>query len=260
MSANAAAPGPVPELRTMMNETEWQARVDLAAAHRLVAYYGWTNLIYNHIALRVPDEPECFLVKRHNLLFEEVCASNLLKLRLDGISVVGEDDNVNTAGFTIHTAILQARSDLNCTLHVHTEAGMAMSAHAKGLLPINQGAMRFYNRLSYHDYEGISRDVDERGRIATSLGSHNKAMIMRNHGLLTAGVTVVEALTNMLYLVTSCRTQLMLEASGAPLVIPPPEVCEHGAQQWEQLADLGPRDEWPAYLRIADRIAPGFRS
>ncbi len=243
-----------------MSAAEWQARVDLAAAHRLVAHYGWTNLIYNHVALRVPDQPEYFLVKRHNLLFEEVCASNLLKLRIDGTRAPGETENVNTAGFTIHTAILQARPDLNCTMHVHTEVGMAMSAHGKGLLPLNQGAMRFYNRISYHDYEGISRDVDERERIAASLGPKNKALILRNHGLLTAGATVVEALTNMLYLVTSCRTQLMLEATGAPLVIPPPDVCEHAALQWEQLAELGPRDEWPAYLRIAERLDPSFRT
>lgn len=245
--------------RGSVGEAEWAARVDLAAAHRLVDLYGWSNLIYNHVTLRVPGEPEWFLVKPHQLMFHEVRASNLLKLRLDG-SPSAESENVNAAGFTIHTAILLARPDLNCTMHVHTEAGMAMSAHGKGLLPLNQGAMRFYNRLSYHDYEGLSRDVEERERIAQDLGPVNKAMIMRNHGLLTAGTTVVEALTQMLYLITSCKTQLMLEASGAPLIVPSPETCEHAARQWEQIADFGLRDEWPAYLRLADRADPSFRA
>lgn len=253
----------IPNLRNILQESvseaEWNARVDLAAAHRLVDIYGWSNLIYNHITTRVPDQPEYFLVKAHNILFTEVCASNLLKLRLDG-KMSTESENVNTAGFTIHTAVLNARPELNCTAHVHTEAGMAMSAHGKGLLPLNQGAMRFYNRISYHDYEGLSKDLNERERIARDLGPQNKAMIMRNHGLLTAGESVVEALTLMLYLITSCKTQLMLEATGAPLVIPGAAICEHAAQQWEKIAEFGPRDEWPAYLRMADRVDPSYRS
>lgn len=244
--------------RASVTEAEWQARVDLAAAHRLVDLYGWTNLIYNHVTLRVPGEPGHFLVKPHALMFDEVCASNLLKLPLDA-SLMTEDENVNTAGFTIHTALLQARPDLHCTMHVHTEAGMAMSAHGKGLLPLNQGAMRFYNRIAYHDYEGLSKDLDERDRLARDLGPTHKAMILRNHGLLTAGATVVEALTSMLYLVTSCKTQLMLEAAGAPLLVPSPEVCEHAARQWENIAHFGPRDEWPAFLRMADRADPSYR-
>lgn len=244
--------------RASVDEAEWNARIELAAAYRLIDIHGWTNLIYNHVTLRVPGEPGHFLVKPHQLLFNEVCASNLLKLRLDGRLEPGQED-VNTAGFTIHTAILDARPDLHCTAHVHTEAGMAMSAHGKGLLPLNQGAMRFYNRLSYHDYEGISESLSERERISLDLGPRNKAMIMRNHGLLTAGPTVAEALTSMLYLVTSCRTQLMLEATGAPLVIPSPEICERAALQWEKVMERAPRDEWPAWLRIADRVDASFR-
>ncbi|MBL0422705.1 class II aldolase/adducin family protein [Ramlibacter sp. AW1] len=249
--------GPARVRRSDVGEAEWQARVDLAAAHRLVDHYGWSNLIYNHVVLRVPGQPSCFLVKPHNLAFDEVCASNLLKLPLHGEQST-EDQNVNTAGFTIHTAILAARPELNCTMHVHTEEGMALSAHGGGLLPINQGAMRFYDRIAYHDYEGLSKGLDERERIARDLGSH-RAMIMRNHGLLTAGGTVVEALTAMRYLVMSCRTQLLLEATGAPIRIPPPEVCERAARQWEAIAHFGPRDEWPAYLRRIDRIDTSYR-
>ena len=245
--------------RESVSAAEWQARVDLAAAHRIVDIYGWTNLIYNHATRRVPDQPDYFLVKPHNLLFNEVKASNLLKVRIDG-KLITESENVNTAGFTIHTAVLQARPDLNSTLHVHTEVGMAMSAHGGGLLPINQGAMRFYNRLSYHAYEGMSKDLDERESIARDLGPCNKAMVMHNHGLLTAGATVVEALTSMLYLITSCRTQILLESTNAPIRIPSPEICEHAARQWEAIAIFGERDEWPAYLRVADRADPSYRT
>lgn len=258
MDSHISIPGVPRTTQESVSAAEWQARVDLAAAHRLIDLYGWTNLIYNHATLRVPDQPDHFLVKPHNLMFNEVKASNLLKLRLDG-RMTTEAENVNTAGFTIHTAILNARSDLHCTMHVHTEVGMAMSAHGNGLLPLNQGAMRFYNRLSYHAYEGMSKDFDERERIARDLGPKNKAMIMHNHGLITAGISVVDALTSMLYLVTSCRTQLLLEAAGTPLRIPPPEVCEHAARQWEAIAEFGPRDEWPAYLRMADRADASYR-
>ncbi|WP_084651844.1 class II aldolase/adducin family protein [Ottowia thiooxydans] len=263
-TTNSNAVDPLAELRVPhirredVDSAEWQARVDLAAAHRIIDIYGWTNLIYNHATLRVPGQPDFFLVKPHNLLFNEVKASNLLKLRIDG-KMTTEAENVNTAGFTIHTAVLQARSDLNSTVHVHTEVGMAMSAHDKGLLPINQGAMRFYNRLSYHAYEGMSKDLDERESIASDLGPSNKAMIMYNHGLLTGGSTMVEALTSMLYLITSCRTQLLLEATGSPIRIPSPEICEHAALQWEAIANFGTRDEWPAYLRMADRVDTSYR-
>jgi ribulose-5-phosphate 4-epimerase/fuculose-1-phosphate aldolase len=237
---------------------EWQARIDLAALHRLAAHYGWDNLIYNHIAMRVPDQPECFLFKVHNLMFDEVTASNVVKMRLDGRQFT-ESENVNAAGFTIHTAILNARPDLNVTLHVHTKAGMAMSAHADGLIPMTQGAMRFYNRLSYHDYEGIATHMDECARLARDLGQRNRAMILRNHGLLTSGARPSDALNAMRYLVNACETQLMLQATGARIVLPTPELCEHTAQQWEHHDAHGGREDWPAYLRIADRIDTGYR-
>ena len=237
---------------------EWSARVELAAAHRLVSLFGWTNLIYNHVTLRVPGEPQHFLLKPHTLLFEEVTASSLVKLDLDG-NAVGDGTTLNAAGFNIHTAVLKSRPEINCVVHVHTLAGMAISAHAGGLLPLNQGAMRFYNRISYHDYEGLSTDANERERIERDLG-RNKAMIMRNHGLLTCGTTVREALILMKYLVMSAEAQLMLEASGAELVIPPPDVCERAAQQWETHDPKAGLAEWPAMLRIVDRHDPSYGS
>jgi len=245
--------------RSNIGDAEWQARVDLAAAYRLCTIYGWDNLIYNHISLRVPGEPDCFLLKQHSLLFEEVCASNLVKIRLDG-TPMDETENVNAAGYTIHTAVLNARPDLNCTLHVHPKAGMAMAAHPDGILSMTQGAMRFHNRLSYHDYEGISTDLSESDRLARDLGPRNKSMILRNHGLLTAGVSVSEALTLMRYLIGACETQLMLQGTGVKPLIPPPEVCEHAAQQWEHHDANGGRDDWPAYLRVADRTDPSYRN
>jgi ribulose-5-phosphate 4-epimerase/fuculose-1-phosphate aldolase len=241
------------------SDAEWSARVDLAATYRLCVHYGWDNLIYNHIALRVPGEPASFLFKRHKLMFDEVCASNLVKITLDG-RPLDEDDDVNAAGFTIHTAILKARPELNCTLHVHTKSGMAMSAHGGGLLSMTQGAMRFHNRLSYHDYEGIATDLSEATRLSRDLGLRNKSMILRNHGLLTCGTSASEALTLMRYLIGACETQLMLQATGREVLIPPEEVCEHAARQWEHHDAHGGRDDWPAYLRIADRLDRSFRS
>ena len=241
-----------------MSEAEDKARFELAATYRIAAHYGWGNLIYNHIALRIPDEP-CFLVKPHNVMFSEVCASQLVKLRLDG-APMNESQNINAAGFTIHTAILNNRPDLNCTIHVHANAGIAMSAHKKGLLPINQGAMRFYNRLSYHDYEGIADDIDEATRLARDIGPTNKAVMLRNHGLLSAGATASEALTVMRYLVQACEVQMMIESTGAELTMPPHEVCERTAKQWDHFQKINDHEDWLAYLRIIDRIDTSYKN
>jgi len=242
-----------------MSNEEWQTRVDLAAAHRLVAIFGWTNLIYNHVTARVPGEPDHFLLKPHHLLFEEVTASSLVKLDLDGNFVdQGDERSLNVSGFNIHTAVFKARPEINCAVHVHTVAGMAMSARKSGLLPLTQGAMRFYNRLAFHDYEGMSSNENERERIARDLGKM-KAMILRNHGLLTCGASIREGLILMKYLVTSCETQFMLEASGAEILTPDPETCEKAAQQWERHDGIGGEAEWPAMLRMVDRIDQSYK-
>lgn len=242
-----------------VSEAEWQARVDLAALYRLVDHYGWISLNYNHIGMRVPDQPDHFLIKVHSLMYHEVCASNLVKLRLDGKQAVWSE-NVNAAGFTIHSAALSARPDINCTIHVHTIAGAAVSAHPKGLLPLEQNGMRFYNRISYHEYEGIASRMDEAARIARDLGPTNKAMILRNHGLLTCGATPAEAMTVTRHLVEACEIQMTLEAAGAGFRIPSPELCEEGARQMEQHEAKHSGDDWPAYLRFADRADPSYRS
>jgi ribulose-5-phosphate 4-epimerase/fuculose-1-phosphate aldolase len=236
---------------------EAAVRINLAALYRLAVHYQWDSHIFNHIAARVPGEP-CFLVKPHSLMFHEVNASNLLKLRLDG-APLDESSDVNAAGFTIHTAVLNARPEINYTLHIHTNAGVALSAHKQGLLPFYQRSMVFYNRLSYHDFEGIANDIDEATRLARDIGSRNKAVVLRNHGLLTAGETASECLTLMRYLVESCEIQMMLLQAGGEMVIPPAHVCEHTAQQYERIQRMVEKEEWSAYLRQADSIDPSFR-
>jgi ribulose-5-phosphate 4-epimerase/fuculose-1-phosphate aldolase len=234
---------------------ERDARAELVIAYRMAVHYGWTNLIYNHIALRVPSEPAHFLFKRHDVMFEEVTSANLVKLALQTKSVT-EVENVNAAGFNIHAAILRARPEINCTLHTHTIAGMAVAASSRGLLPLSQGAMRFYKRISYHDYEGIGDDPAECERIARDLGPKNKAMILRNHGLLTCAESVAQAVFMMKQLVTSCEVQAAVLAMGSEPCIPPHEVCEHTARQWEAYDHGGARANLAAYRRIVEREDP----
>lgn len=249
-SAKASRPASI-------GEAEWDARVELAMAYRMAAHLGWEYLIYNHIVMRVPGEP-CFLIKPHNVLFSEVRASGLVKLRLDG-KPLDFSQNINTAGFVIHSAILNARPDINCTMHVHTIPGMAMSGHKRGLLPLTQNAMQFYNRLSYHDFAGYATEEEEAPFLAHDLGPRNMAMILRNHGLLTCGKSPTEALRSMWALVQCCESQLMLEASGAEISLPPPDVCEAAARQAEGLyARLAPEDR-EAFMRILDGKDPSFR-
>lgn len=250
-SAKASRPASI-------SETEWDARVELAMAYRISAHLGWEYLIYNHITMRVPGEA-CFLIKPHNVMFSEVRASELVKLDLNG-KPVDFSQNINTAGFVIHTAVLNARPDINCTLHVHTIPGMAMSGHKRGLLPLTQNAMQFYNRMSYHAFEGFATEEEEAPVLQRDLGPKNMAMILRNHGLLTCGRSPTEAVRTMWALVQCCESQLMLEASGAEITMPPPDVCEAAAKQSEGLyAQLAPQDR-EAFMRILDAKDPSFRT
>src|ERR1041384_8726255 len=167
-----------------MSAEEWQARVDLAAVYRLVAHYGWDDVIYNHSSMRVPGEERKFLVKRHELLYVEITASNLVKVSMD--DDLDESAGVNRPGFTLHGGVLRARPDVNCAVHIHTEIGMAIAGLKHGLRMVSQQAIRFYNRMGYHAYEGITEDFEERARINRDL-AQNRALIMHNHGLLTVG-------------------------------------------------------------------------
>jgi ribulose-5-phosphate 4-epimerase/fuculose-1-phosphate aldolase len=234
---------------------EWQARVDLAAVYRLIAHYGWGDVIYNHSSLRVPAEERKFLIKRHELLYEEVTPSNLVKVSLD--DDLDERAGVNRPGFTLHGGVLAARPDVDCAVHVHTVTGMAICGLKHGLRMVSQPAIRFYNRLGYHDYEGITEDFGERARINKALGK-NRALIMRNHGLLTVGKTAREAFVLMKSLIEAADIQLRMEATGGALSEIADEICEKTARQYEHHdAGRGSAD-WPAYLRMLDAIDPGW--
>jgi ribulose-5-phosphate 4-epimerase/fuculose-1-phosphate aldolase len=194
---------------------EWQARVDLAAVYRLLAYYRWDDVIYNHSSMRMPGEPRNFLMKRHELLYTEVTASNLVKVNMD--ENLDEKAGVNRPGFTLHGGVLSARPDVNCAVHVHTENGAALSGLKSGLRMVSQQALRFYKRVGYHRYEGITEDFDERARINKDL-AQNRALIMQHHGLLTVGKSAREAFVLMKALLDAADIQLKLEAIGSELV------------------------------------------
>ena len=247
-----------PSIRRRVGDQEWQARVELAAAYRLVALHGWTNLVNNHISLRVPGTEDQFLINPYGFLYEQITASSLVKIDVDGKILEESLYEVNQAGFVIHSAIHMARRDLHCVLHTHTVPGQAVSALDCGLLPLNQAAMRFYNRIGYHDFEGIARDVDERERIVADLGAH-QCLILRNHGLLTAGADVGEAFHLMYHLVRSCETQMMVLASGQPYRVPPPEVCEKTARQYYRSGRRLGQLDWPALMKRLDSIDPSYR-
>jgi ribulose-5-phosphate 4-epimerase/fuculose-1-phosphate aldolase len=240
-----------------MSQDEWQARVDLAAAYRLIAHYGWGDVIYNHSSMRVPGEERKFLIKRHDLLYTEVTASNLVKVGID--DDLDESAGVNRPGFTLHGGVLSARPDVNCAVHVHTDLGTAISALKSGLRMASQAAVRFYQRVGYHAYEGITEDFDERARINADLGS-NRALIMRNHGLLTVGKTVREGFVLMKYLIEAAHTQLMMQATGDELIEVPPAICAKTAEQYERHDSGRGSADWPAYRRMLDRIDPGYGS
>jgi ribulose-5-phosphate 4-epimerase/fuculose-1-phosphate aldolase len=240
-----------------MSDAEWEARVDLAAVYRLIAHYGWDDVIYNHSSVRVPGEPRMFLMKRHELLYTEVTASNLVKVSMD--EDLDEKAGVNRPGFTLHGGVLAARPDVNCAVHVHTAAGMAIAGLKHGLRMVSQQAIRYYKRIGYHAYEGLTEDFAERERINKDLGQ-NRAMIMHNHGLLTVGKTAREAFVLMQHLLEAAEIQLMLEATGSEVIEIPPEVCEKTAAQYETHdAGRGSAD-WAAYLRMLDKIDRGYRN
>lgn len=247
-----------------MNAAEREARISLAACYRLVARLGLDDMIYNHISLRVPGHEDQFLINPYGLLFEEITASDLVKIDTQGRKIDHSPHEVNVAAFVIHAALHKARTDAACVLHTHSDASLAVSGQQDGLLPLSQFAMRFYRRQSFHDYEGVAIDLGEQERLVRDLGD-NKVMLMRNHGILTTGRTPGEAFMLLYYFERAARIQLDMQAAaaaGARLVMPPPEVCEKAARQfWEQQGDIlvpGER-EWPALLRQLDRVDTSYR-
>ncbi|NEQ23643.1 MAG: class II aldolase/adducin family protein [Microcoleus sp. SIO2G3] len=239
--------------------SEQELRIQLAAAYRLIDKFKMSDLIYTHISVRLPGPEHHFLINPFGLLFSEITASSLVKIDLEGNMVEESEWSVNPAGFVIHSAIHAAREELHCVLHTHTKYGMAVSALECGLLPLTQFSLQFYNQVAYHDYEGVSLEIEERDRLVKDLGD-KKVMILRNHGLLTAGRTIAEAFSLMFYLDRACEVQIAAQSAGTPLVIPPPAVCEHSAAQQDITAKGVGQLEWAALLRMLDRDDPSYRN
>ena len=252
-----------PSSATATRETsdEWQLRAQLAAAYRIFDHLGWCELIYAHISMRVPGPEHHFLINPYGLRYDEVTASSLVKIDLDGQPVESSEYGVNPAGFVIHSAIHANRDDGHCVMHTHTRAGMAVAALECGLLPISMNAMSSFGKLAYHDYEGSTLYLEERQALARDLGSSN-AMILRNHGLLTVGPTIPTAFLYLYRLERACQVQLDAMACGQPLVIPATEAVERSTTQMQEFAehaaDLG-KLEFDALVRLMDQKDPSFR-
>ena len=246
----------------MTSSTEQEARVALAAAFRLVAHFGWDDLVSTHISARVPGEDNRFLLNRRGDLFHEITASSLVKIDLDGTVIEPRDASVNAAGFTIHSAIHGARHDAGCVIHLHARYGTAVSMLRAGLVPASQKAMAFHDRLAYHDYEGIALDLDERARLVADLGDRC-AMILRNHGTLAVGRTVPEAFSVIYHLETACELQVLAQSTGQELLVPDAGIRAHVHRQTADFADfLGRLGDaaWPGLLRMLDARDPSYRS
>jgi len=250
----------IESLEGKVSAEEWQLRVDLAATYRLVAMYGWDDMIFTHISARVPGPEHHFLINPYGLLFEEITASSLVKIDMDGNKVVESPYPVNPAGFTIHSALHMNRDDAHCVIHLHTDDGVAVSAQEDGLLPLDQHAMMITGDVAYHDYEGIALDLDERERLVADLGMQKHAMILRNHGTLTLGKSCPDAFMRMYYLERACTMQIKALAGGMKSYKVNQGVEEktatQGAMAFEGLVGAL---AWPALLRKLDRIDPGYR-
>ena len=236
--------------------TERDVRVQLAACYRLIAHFSMDDLVYTHISARVPGNKGQFLINPYGLMFNEITASSLVKIDHDANILDDSPHEVNRAGFVIHSAIHMARPEVNCVLHTHTRAGITISCLKEGLLPLNQMSLGFHNRVAYHDYEGVADDFDERQRLVRDLGGKH-SMILRNHGLLTAGQTVPEAFSLMYYLEQSCRIQSDVMASGGKMNLVSEATAEHTAKQFDTMP-RGMR-EWPALVRLLDAKDPSYR-
>ena len=246
-------------VREQVSDEEWQTRVDLAACYRLIAMYGWDDLVFTHISARVPGPDEHFLINAYGLFFEEMAASSLVKVDLAGEKVIPSPNFINPAGFTIHSAVHEARVDVDCVLHTHTKAGVAVSAQANGLLPISQIALLPLIGIGYHDYEGLALNEEEKPRLVADLGSNNN-LILRNHGLLTTGPNIPDAFLAMYVLETACQIQIMAQSTGGELTMVDQRIVDGMAAQSEEvLAGMGGMLAWPGLLRKLDRIDPSFR-
>ncbi|MGJ4904531.1 class II aldolase/adducin family protein [Bradyrhizobium sp. HKCCYLS2058] len=250
------------EVPSNMTEAEWSQRVNLAAAYRLVALFGWDDLVDTHISARVPGPEHHFLINPYGLLFEEITASSLIKVDLYGNQLSESEYSINPAGFTIHSAIHEVREDAGCVIHLHTLDGVAVSSCADGLLPLNQIAQYVTHDLAYHDYEGVALDHDERPRLQHDLGSKNH-MLLRNHGTLTVGRSVASAFERMYHLERACSIQVRTRTLGPSAYPVRDEVIDKNAKLFDNEDRVELRSNqlvWPPLLRRLDRVNPGYRN
>ena len=250
----------IPDLRNRVSAEEWQLRVDLAAAYRLVAAFKWDDLVFTHISARLPGPQHHFLINPYGLMFDEITASSLVKINLRGEKLDDSPFPVNPAGFTIHAAIHAARDDAMCVLHTHTLNGIAVSAQRDGVLPISQQSIFVLASLGYHDYEGVALRDDEKPRLVRDLGS-NVFLMLRNHGLLTVAPSIADAFLNMYLFETVCTIQVRAQAGGGGLIRIDPRIIETAMEQARQvtLGAGGGALTWPGLLRRLDRSDAGYR-
>lgn len=246
-------------VQEQVSEQEWQARVDLAAAYRLVAHYGWDDLIFTHLSARVPGPEHHFLINPYGMMFEEITASSLVKVNLEGQIVMFSPYFINPAGFTIHSAVHAAREDALCVIHLHTDYGVAVSAQNNGLLPVSQQSLFALASLAYHEYEGLALNEEEKSRLVADLGD-KVHMILRNHGLLTLGKTPAEAFLSMYILERACRIQVLAQSGGGSLLPVSDPIIETVASQLNAVTvGQGAQLAWPGLLRKLDRLDPSYR-
>ena len=248
----------VRSVRSQVSPEEWQQRVNLAAAYRLVALYGWDDIIFTHLSARVPGPEHHFLINPYGLMFEEVTASSLVKIDLDGNKVMDSEYDINPAGFTIHSAIHAAREDAHAVFHVHTPAGVAVSAQADGVLPISQQSIFVIPQLAYHDYEGVALRDEEKPRLCADLGM-KRYLMLRNHGTLTVARDVPNAFSQLYTFERTCEIQIRAQAGGGKLTHIDPSILATSAQQAKGATrGSGGNLAWPALLRKLDRIDPSY--
>ena len=246
-------------VKAQVSDEEWQTRVDLAACYRLVAMHGWDDLVYTHISAAVPGEEGHFLINPYGMFFEEITASSLVKIDLEGNKVMPSPYEINPAGFTIHSAIHEARHEVKCVVHTHTRAGVALSTQEQGLLPISQHSLFVLASLAYHDYEGVALNAEEKPRLVADLGDKTN-MILRNHGLLTTGPTIADAFQAMYFLEVSCQIQLAAQATGEKITMISPEILAGIRKQAQEVSrGMGGSLVWPGLLRKLDRRDPSYR-
>jgi ribulose-5-phosphate 4-epimerase/fuculose-1-phosphate aldolase len=249
----------LPSMQDKVSPAEWQVRTDLAACYRLVAQFGWSDLVFTHISARVPGEEGAFLINPYGLMFDEITASSLIKIDTHGNKLQESAFPVNPAGFTIHSAIHEARHDAQCVLHTHSLNGVAVSAQKNGLLPLSQQSIFVLSSLGYHSYEGVALNAEEKPRLVADLGRANFFML-RNHGLLTLGPSIADAFLNMYLFEASCTIQVRAQAGGGEL-IPIPDAIIAGAQKQARTVTRaqGGNLAWPALLRRLDRMDASWR-